>query len=297
MFEDLTKSLKQQILERLSSPLLGTFVIAWSLWNYKFYVVLFSAATVTKTFDLIDTIVFPDNWTLFLRGVLYPLLTAGAYIFLYPYPARVVHGVVHRSQMRLLDDRRSIEGQTLLTLEESRRIRAEREHLQAAHDSEIDRKNKEIDRLREALAILQTTTAVATRHAQAPFPSSSPSPANAEVETETLLSQALTSSSLATYTKWKFPKLDVSEYWNDKAIRDLDADKYPTLRQIDISVKRASAAINAYHLQDPELFKFGTDFITKSLGFVDLSFRSKHPFSQGTLDAFIQYQGNISAAR
>jgi hypothetical protein len=292
MVEHLTKSVRQQIEERLTSPLMGTFAISWCLWNYKFFVILFSAASVTKTFDLINTLVFPDTSSLLLRGILYPLLTTAAYIFLYPYPARIVHRAVQLSQKRLVDDRRSIEGLTLLTIEESRQIRAEREQTEIAHVNEIDRKNKEIDRLRSELNAVRTVTpAPLTEPPRAPPETPAHSPTG---EVESLFMRPIDSASLAAYTKWKFPQMEVSEYWNDKAVRDIDKSRYPTLREVDVAVQRAREAVNAYHLQKPEWFKYGTDFVTKSLGFVDPVFRSKHAFAKETLDAFHSHEDKLS---
>ncbi|MBI3898448.1 MAG: hypothetical protein HY308_09150 [Gammaproteobacteria bacterium] len=297
MVEELAKSVRQQIEERLSSPLLGTFAISWSLWNYKFFVVLFSSASVTRTFALIDTLVFPDIQSLLLRGLLYPLLTTAAYIFLYPYPARVVYRAVQITQKRLVDERRAIEGQTLLTIQESRLIRAEREQFETAHINEIDRKNNEIDRLRSELAALRSPSPPT---APPELPVVSPpaaSPAQPASDTDSLLSRPVDSASLAAYTKWKFPHLEVSESWNDKAVRDLDKSRYPTLREVDAAVQQASAAVNAYHLQKPEWFKYGTDFITKSLGFVDPSFRSRHAFAKETLDAFLRHEDKLASPK
>jgi hypothetical protein len=192
----------------------------------------------------------------------------------------------------LVDDRRAIEGQTLLTLAESRQIRVEREQLEAAHIAEIDRKNKEIDRLRSDLSALRAA-APATKTGEPAQTSSDVSAASSSSDMGNLLLRSVDSASLALYTKWKFPQMEVSEYWNDKIVRDIDRSRYPTLRQVDEAVDRATAAVNAYHLQKPELFEYGTDFITKSLGFVDPIFRSKHDFSKETLDAFQRHKDKL----
>lgn len=84
MLDDLLKSAKETIADRLASPLLGSFAVTWCLWNYKFLVILFSAAGVSQTFKLIETIAFPDTWSLIMRGTLYPLGSALLYVFAYP---------------------------------------------------------------------------------------------------------------------------------------------------------------------------------------------------------------------
>ncbi len=151
MLDELLKSARQQIVDRMSSPLLGSFAVAWCLWNYKFLVILFSAASVTKTFELIETLVFPDLHSVLLRGFVFPTVTAIAYIFLYPYPARFVFGFTQRRQREINQLRQQIEDETLLTSEESRRIRNQVVAVEAAHRKEVDRLNEEVTKLRDAL--------------------------------------------------------------------------------------------------------------------------------------------------
>jgi predicted DNA-binding transcriptional regulator len=155
MFEEIINSSKVQISERLNSPIIGSFVASWSLWNYKFLVILFSEASVQKTFELIEAISFPDTASLVLRGVVFPALTAAAYIFLYPYPAKVVYEFTRKRQKEINDVRRRIEDETPLTLEESRKIRSDVIRIEAEHSEEIDRKDREIERLKEEITSLR----------------------------------------------------------------------------------------------------------------------------------------------
>lgn len=147
MFEEIIKSTQSHVNERLSSPLIGSFAFAWCLWNYKFLVVLFSSASVSQTFHLIDGLVFPDTATMLFRGFLYPLISALAYIFLYPYPAKFVYRFSRNRQKEINDIRRQIEDETPLTLEESRKIRSDVLRIENDHLQEMDRKNREIERL------------------------------------------------------------------------------------------------------------------------------------------------------
>jgi len=148
MVDEIVKSAKAQLSERIASPLIGSFAISWSLWNYKFLVILFSAASVTQTFTLIDKIVFPTTWSLILNGVLLPAATTFAYIFLYLYPAKYVYEFTRRRQKEINEVRQRIEDETLLTIEESRKIRAEVLQLEKAHQEIVDRLDVEISRLK-----------------------------------------------------------------------------------------------------------------------------------------------------
>ena len=156
MIDDLLKSVKENALERLASPLLGSFVLAWCAWNYKFIVILFSAASVTHTFKLIETIAFPDHTTVLFRGILYPLVSSLAYVFLYPYPARFVYRFTLERQREINSIRKKIEDETPLTLEESRRIRDEKRDSDRQSREKIDQLTQEVTRLQALLSNLST---------------------------------------------------------------------------------------------------------------------------------------------
>ena len=111
------------------------------------------------------------------------------------------------------------------------------------------------------------------------------------------LSQPVDFDTLLAYTTWKFPDLPTSDQWNERLGRDLDPQAYPTLAQIDPAVETARAPVAAYRAENPYWFKTGTDFITKSLGFVDPKFRAKHAFARRTLEAFDKYSGLLPTPR
>lgn len=104
-----------------------------------------------------------------------------------------------------------------------------------------------------------------------------------------LLRRPVNEDLLRQYTKWKFPGLGISGRWNERAVYDLEPDRYPTLLDIDVAVDRASEAVDAYAHERPDLFTTGTDRVTKSLGFVDVEFRGRHDFAATTLAAFERY--------
>lgn len=109
-----------------------------------------------------------------------------------------------------------------------------------------------------------------------------------------LLSQPIDRETLEAYTTWKFPKLPVEHRIQELLLRDLNQSKYTTLADIDKAVNAAKSAVASYKLENPDWFKAATDFITKSLGFVDPEFRRSHPFGQRTLDAFKRYEQSVA---
>jgi hypothetical protein len=155
MFDELVKSIRLQLSERLTSPLLGSFVVSWCAWNYKALVILFSKEPVEHSFYLLQTIVWPDQTMLLARGLLAPSLTAAAYIFVYPYPAKFVYEFSRKRQREILDVRRRIEEETPLTVAESKEIRRQIYESQLAAENEVAHKNNEIVRLKERVEELE----------------------------------------------------------------------------------------------------------------------------------------------
>jgi len=151
MLDDILQSAKQNLTERLSSPLLGAFAISWCGWNWKFLVILFSKASVTTTFSLVETVSFPDLSSILLYGLLFPLLVALAYVFIYPYPARYIYEFTLRRQREINEVKQRIAQETLLTFEESKKIRLKYTEKERNYTEEIQRLNEEIEHLREAL--------------------------------------------------------------------------------------------------------------------------------------------------
>lgn len=95
---------------------------------------------------------------------------------------------------------------------------------------------------------------------------------------ELFLSLPLDSDTLMAYTRKIFPVLPISENIQALLMRDLDLEKYCTLSDIDKVVQKALPDLRAYAAQEPELFRFGTDYITKAFGLRDRVFRARHPF-------------------
>ena len=156
MWSDIINSIKAQLYERATSPLISAFVMAWLLWNYRFVMVLFSSKSVGTKLAIIDQDYFATNLDLFLRGFAFPSLTAVLFLLIYPWPAQWIYGYWRKRQEALKGIRQEIENQTLLTLEESQMIRsrlreAEKGFAEDLADlkSQLDGSSEEIDRLKQ----------------------------------------------------------------------------------------------------------------------------------------------------
>lgn len=155
MLEDTLNSIKAHIYDRTVSPLMGSIVVSWLAWNYKLPLLLFSKEPILEKFRIINEVLYSTNQDVYLNGCLYPLVTAGAYLFLYPFPAEYVYKFTRTKQKNMSDIKKKIEGETLLTVDESRRIHRAIDEAKEKHLAEIDSKNAEIKRLQDDIVELR----------------------------------------------------------------------------------------------------------------------------------------------
>jgi hypothetical protein len=151
MLNELWDSTKSNLTDRLSSPLIGSFLVSWCLWNWRFLVILFSDASISQTFNMIESISFPDFKSILIFGVACPLITSLVYIFLYPLPARFVYGYTLNQSRKNNELRQSISKETLLTQEES-------EYFKIKYIDVIKKQQDTIQLLNEKIADSTITT-------------------------------------------------------------------------------------------------------------------------------------------
>lgn len=115
---------------------------------------------------------------------------------------------------------------------------------------------------------------------------------------KSILQDSIDEHSLEKYTRQKYPGIGISHGWQSRTVEDLRrgelADIFETIADIDDAVTQARTAVDAYASERPEVFRTGTDYITKSLGFVSPQFRQVHGFNTATRLAFKQYANLVS---
>lgn len=151
MWEELTKSVKAALYDRIASPLLGTFVVSWVLWNHRFVTVLFSGMEPASKFRFVDTVLYPAWEYVLWQMIVFPLLTTVLFIFLYPYPARIVFEFTRQQQKRLKEIRQRIEDETPLTAAESKQIRTTALQAQLLYEKDMRALTEENQLLRTEL--------------------------------------------------------------------------------------------------------------------------------------------------
>ena len=109
-------------------------------------------------------------------------------------------------------------------------------------------------------------------------------------DNDLLFAQPIDFDTLSLLSKTLYPSMEISEFLQNKLIEDINKDKFKTLRDIYNAIMNAKSFVDNYRQERPDLFKFSTDILTKSLGFSDNDYRKKHRFAKVTLQAFEKFE-------
>lgn len=151
MFDDLIKTIKAQLYDRIASPLFSSYLISWVGWNYKFLLTVFSGMKVNEKLDFISGVVYPSFNYLLLHGALYPLITSMLIIFVYPYPAKFTYQFYRRRQVEIKEIQQKIDDETPLTREEAKKIRTDALIMSVDFEKEIEKLREENILLRKLI--------------------------------------------------------------------------------------------------------------------------------------------------
>ena len=124
MFEEISKSIKAELYERVSSPLFGAFSFSWMLWNWKFLLVLISGMKAVEKIKYIDGTLYHGWFQPIFFLFLAPLISAAIFIYLYPIPAKYVFRYTKEEQKKLLLYERAEKKR--ISLEKRKRVEAAR---------------------------------------------------------------------------------------------------------------------------------------------------------------------------
>jgi len=105
---------------------------------------------------------------------------------------------------------------------------------------------------------------------------------------EEVLNREINYESIVAYSVEIWPRLPVSQDLTRTIIAEINRDRYNLVRDIDREVKYAAEKIKEYASEQPEKFRYSSDFISKSLIFVDSEYRGKASMSSRTRNAAVR---------
>jgi len=149
MISELTKSINSTLYERVTSPLFGTFMLSWAIWNWKIiYLTLFVSADKVKV-TKIEYI--SSNYSDIHLLVTYPIVSTFFLLTVFPFIANAAYWSHLKFQKWKTDKKHQVELSQLLTLKQSIQIRTDIAEQEKEFNELLTSKNSEIESLKTQL--------------------------------------------------------------------------------------------------------------------------------------------------
>lgn len=168
LFADFYNSTRDLILDRVSNPLIFSFVIAWLLSNYKVVMVIFTQQTEAFVFDYKIQLI--DSYLEINHGLIYPLIGACFYTFMYPFIEQKVAKFTLKRKLEIRGDKNLIEKAELKTADEVKAIHLRHFKIEQQYKQEIDNLRAGEAQLRTQIESLQSL--INTSNKKKEFPQS-----------------------------------------------------------------------------------------------------------------------------
>ncbi|WP_026836973.1 hypothetical protein [Gillisia sp. JM1] len=145
MITDLRTSINSILYQRVTSPLFGTFVISWLVWNWKIFYASFIIDSDKITNNRIDYIV--ENFNDINYLIWFPLISTLILITIVPFISNGAYFLSLKFEQWRIDNKNKIERKQLLTLEQSIQLRQQLLDYEKKFESLLSKKDKEIKEL------------------------------------------------------------------------------------------------------------------------------------------------------
>ena len=143
--KDIKKSLNEILYERTTSPLFGTLIISWTIWNWKIiYLTIFvsESSIPTNKIDYIQTN-YTDDKVIFL----YPIISTVVLLTIIPFISNGAYWLSLKFLKWRKDQKNLVDMKQLLSLEQSIELREKISEQEARFEKLLENKNLEIKQL------------------------------------------------------------------------------------------------------------------------------------------------------
>ena len=150
MLSDFKTSIDKILHERLISPFWGAFILSWFIWNWRIpYVSIFVDQDKLKEGTTrIDYIVNECLTTGWVNVLWLPLLSTAVIVLVFPFISNGAYWISLKFNKWKVDKKNQVEGATLLTLDQSIKLKEQVRNTEEKYDQLLNNKNKEIDKLK-----------------------------------------------------------------------------------------------------------------------------------------------------
>lgn len=145
MIDDLKKSFDQIIYERTASPFYGSFIVSWSLWNWKIIYLTFFVSQDKIDLNKIDYIV--TNFSKIENVFVFPLISSILIITVVPFITNGAYWLSLKFNKWRVDQKNIVDKKQLLSIEQSIELREQISKQEERFIKLIEDKNLEIKQL------------------------------------------------------------------------------------------------------------------------------------------------------
>lgn len=229
--KDLWASLIAGMRERTTNPLTVAFILSWSLWNYKFFVVILGNDPTTERLKTLGEI-YPLARDTYMGGaLLYPAISALLYVFIYPLIGMVAIWVYRKYQVTTANLVKNAEKARTITPQE-------RDALVRTHEKERKKLTDENEALSVQLTAIRATLDATSEELKSALSmplASEPLPGDSSDSTApTALARVNPDDKLAIEPPKDEGMASLSELEHDKVRLLLHLSKYSTTVSIDV---------------------------------------------------------------
>jgi hypothetical protein len=152
MLDEVKKSINASLYEKARSPLYGTLIISWVVWNWKLVYYVISVDSKIPVFTRIDCIKteLTTNWTLFYGPAISTIVILVGFEFLANY-AYWLH-IFYKTWR--VNKKVETEGKQLLTYEQSLNLRNDIRLKEEEYEKLIQEKESMIKQLEDSIKLL-----------------------------------------------------------------------------------------------------------------------------------------------
>lgn len=166
MIDELSRSIRAHLYERITNPFLGAVAIAWSVWNYKLILVLLSSEGALEKIRIIETRLYSEWYEVVLYFLICPLISGMAFLFAYPIPGKLVYRYTRKQLRDLKAIKLQVDDETPASQEEFVKLRRKVNEVENKYFTDLTEKDAEISRLQQILASRKTGSEADSRSQQ-----------------------------------------------------------------------------------------------------------------------------------
>ena len=171
MIKEVTNSIKAVFYERISSPIYGTYIFSWLLYNWQLTVpLILGEDDFDKRFNSFQSNLFVEES--FAWGTIaYPIVFTAIILILQPLAYRFLFIYSTWNKTEGLKKRDEFESETRLSIDQSNQIRQSVRNINDFHQKTIQSKDEEITTLKEGIesrekAVQKTLSEISDLHTQ-----------------------------------------------------------------------------------------------------------------------------------